>query len=145
MTAASAASCSRCGYTYPSQVVAVAATPGVKRCLMCGLTNVGTARRCECGADLDIEPADLREVLAERRGAGRSMIVTAILVGVFGVGAFAAMAMVSGLLAVGGIGITCGFSARTYRKGRRILDATNVMTAELAAREAALPEARIHR
>jgi hypothetical protein len=143
VTGASTETCSRCGHVFERMAVPVSA--GVRRCLECGLTSPATARRCQCGAELDIEPADLRGLLAERRGAGRSMIAAAIAVGVFAVGAFAAIAMVSGLVAVGGIGVTIAFSARTYRKGRRILDAAHVMTAELAAREAALPEARIHR
>jgi hypothetical protein len=151
MTAASATACSRCGYGYPAATLVVAEAPGVKRCLMCGLTNLTTASRCECGHDLEVDPDELHALIASRRSAGWGLLVGSIVLGVAsvigGLVLAAALAVVSGpaffaALALAATGL--GAATAGCRKGLRILGATSAARAELAGKRGALPQARLH-
>jgi hypothetical protein len=141
---ASAATCSRCGHEFaPGEPTAT--SPGVRRCLECGLTSPGSARICQCGADLEIDPAEVRGLIAQRRSHARGLIVGSVLLAVFGVVAFVVVAMVSGLVSIIGIGVTVSAAAKMYRTGSRILYAANTVSAELDGKAGTLPRAQLRK
>ena len=93
--------------------------------------------------ELDLDPKELREILAERRSSARGMIIGSILVGFLGVLAFLALALVSGWLSIVGIVAIGGVSARMFRKGARILYAVNATSDDVEGKSEALPQARL--
>ena len=141
MTGASTATCAGCGHVFAP--VKLIESGGVKRCLECGLASPATARRCQCGAELDLDPKELREILAERRSSARGMIIGAILVGFLGGLGFLALGLVSFWLSLALIVVVGGMSARMYRKGARLLYAVNATSDDVEGKSEALPQARL--
>jgi len=153
VTGASARTCSGCGHVFEN--VEVAKAEGVKRCVECGVISRASVEQCQCGFRFDVAPEDLRGLLAQRRSAATGMLVGSIALGILSALAFlgliAAMALLQAIsvrLAALGFVLCCsGLAAATAgcRKAMRILGAVRVNRGALAAREAALPEARIVR
>jgi len=152
LTGASSETCSRCGHVYAAQSVALVEARPVKRCLMCGLTNLATAERCECGADLEIDPADLRSWSAHRRSTGWAMLVGSIALGLGSILGGALLVFAFGLvgspkgtlLALLAMFTGVGMATAGCRKATRILGATRLARDELEGKTDALPSARIH-
>jgi hypothetical protein len=150
ITGASAMTCSGCGHAFGPAAVAVAQGPAVKRCLMCGLTNVATATRCECGADLDVDPADLRTLIAHRRSSAWALLLGSIVLGIAsiigGVVLLVGLSLVSPKLSIGALAVAfAGVGAATAgcRKAMRIFGATRATRDELDAKASALPQAKL--
>ena len=142
ITGASAQTCSGCGHTF--EALALVEERRARRCLECGLVHPATARRCQCGFEFDIDPVDLRAVLARQRSAGRGMIATSAVVGVVGLVVCGAFVLVSGIISIVGIIAVTSLCTSRFRKGARILDAVRTVSDELEGKTDALPSARIH-
>lgn len=135
VTGASTTTCKRCGHTF--EVTALAEPSRVRRCAMCGLTNLASTTKCQCGFDFEQAPEDLRAFYTSRRRNAWVLLTGGVMLGIVG----STMSMLLGLepLIVTGVAATLGASAAVCRKALRILGATRTNLEELAA----FPHARV--
>ena len=136
VTGASSKTCKRCGHTFDA--VALAEPSRVRRCAMCGLTNLASTTKCQCGFDFDEAPEDLRAFYKSRRMNAWVLLFGAVTLGL--VGCLISMFLL-GLMPLGIVGLvaTLGAAATACRKALRILGATRTNLDELAE----FPHARV--
>jgi hypothetical protein len=105
---------------------------------MCGLTNVASTTKCQCGFDFDAAPGDLRAFYRSRRTSAWMLLFGAATLGLVGT---LISILLLGLMPLGIVGLvaTLGAAAAACRKALRILDATRSNLAELEA----FPRARL--
>jgi len=105
---------------------------------MCGLTNLASTTKCQCGFEFDAAPEDLRAFYKSRRVTAWALLFGAVTLGFIGC---VISVLLLGLMPLGVVGLvaTLGAAAAASRKALRILGATRSNLDELAA----FPHARV--
>jgi hypothetical protein len=111
-------------------------------CPMCG--EPAPSRPCECGYAFDDDPSDLRDVLAHRIAVGWVMIAG----GVLSIAAFVLLLFVQIVSESSRLYLVWGLFAGGLAlvvKGCRVVSAARAPLRRLAAKERALPQAKVVR
>jgi hypothetical protein len=141
VTGASASTCGGCGRVF----AALSLMPSVraKRCVQCGTVNPGSVERCQCGFDLDVEPAAFRSLVLARRRHAQVLICGSLVIGALGILLFTAAAAMFGAVSFAGLIAVLVLVASMFRSGVRILGAARANLDDLDGASDVLPRARL--
>jgi hypothetical protein len=144
LTGGSSTTCSGCGHVFDKVIAAPSRRP--RRCVMCGIVSHGATKRCECGYEYETDPEVLRQLIAQQRVNGWSLLIGGIVIAIGGLGfpivtALVHVISVRAMIAVPIVAVAA--SVGMMRKGTRILDAARANLDDLEGESDALPAARV--